>query len=117
MFAIGLSVEISMYEEIFGPQLLMNSTEEYIIVLMIYYLFILGGGRELTIPKAISDTSKKTHLCSFCNKTFTRNHDLKRHVQTIHAGGKTRANSVYVPCFQKVLFQLYVLGTGDLCLT
>ena len=65
----------------------MKSTEEYIIVLLIYYLFILGGGRELIIPKAISDTSKKLHLCSFCNKTFTRNHDLKRHVQTIHAGG------------------------------
>ena len=65
----------------------MNSTEEYIIVLLIYYLFILGGGRELIIPEAISDTSKKLHLCSFCNKTFTRNHDLKRHVQTIHAGG------------------------------
>ena len=67
--------------------LLMNSTEEYIIFLLIYYSFILGGGREFIIPKAISDTSKKTHLCSFCNKTFTRNHDLKRHVQTIHAGG------------------------------
>ena len=54
---------------------------------MIPYLFILGGGRQLIIPKAISDPSEKLHLCSFCNKTLTRNYDLKRHIQTIHAGG------------------------------
>ena len=65
-----------------------------------HYLSMLGDGKPLesmdkipshmsnTIrPNAINDTSKKTHLCSFCNKTFTRNHDLKRHVQRIHAGG------------------------------
>ena len=67
-----------------------------------HYLSMLDDGKPL---KSIEATSKKTHLCSFCKKTFTRNYDLKRHVQRIHAGGTVH---LYYSLFSKILPSLWI---------
>ena len=35
----------------------------------------------------------KRHMCSLCDRTYSRNHDLKRHIQLVHAEEKASSES------------------------